>query len=253
MATLAAGVAIQPLRQWDILVQPGDVAALAGPRPADCGSQPAGRLGEPDAAVKRAGRPVLYEPFIVTELAAVGRWDETALVAAFRQQEFAFVITLGNGPDGRPAAKPRGRCRLCVPVYPVAAPAGGGPLDPDAATRTLRRAEWRQGRGSYPSPSIACGTARTWDGGVTASAAVHLMRPGVPQASHTACHSEWMVPHCRHRPTRSRQGGRYPAQRLLRGCGIAIQIGPGQPAGHTGDGPTGRRCGPSPDGAALPR
>ncbi len=41
----------------------------------------------------RAGKPVLFEPAIVTELAAVGRWDEQPLVEMIRTGGFAFMIT----------------------------------------------------------------------------------------------------------------------------------------------------------------
>lgn len=45
-----------------------------------------------------AGKPVVYEPSIVTELASVGRWDETPLVNMIRSGGFAFMITEGNTP-----------------------------------------------------------------------------------------------------------------------------------------------------------
>ena len=43
-----------------------------------------------------AGKPVIYEPAIVTELSAVGRWDETQLVAMIRAGGFAFMITTAD-------------------------------------------------------------------------------------------------------------------------------------------------------------
>ncbi len=47
----------------------------------------------------RAGRPVVFEPAIATELADVGSWDETALVRMIRAGGFAFMITTNNDPD----------------------------------------------------------------------------------------------------------------------------------------------------------
>ncbi|MBC2661601.1 glycosyltransferase family 39 protein [Novosphingobium flavum] len=46
-------------------------------------------------AVLRAGKPVLIEPAIVTELAAKGVWDESPFVAQLRARRFAFVVTTG--------------------------------------------------------------------------------------------------------------------------------------------------------------
>jgi hypothetical protein len=45
----------------------------------------------------RAGRGVVYEPAIATELAAVGRWDEAPLIAMIRARGFAFMLTEDNG------------------------------------------------------------------------------------------------------------------------------------------------------------
>ena len=47
-----------------------------------------------------AGKPVIYEPAIVTELSAVGRWDETQLVNMIRAGGFAFMITTGDTHGG---------------------------------------------------------------------------------------------------------------------------------------------------------
>jgi hypothetical protein len=46
----------------------------------------------------RAGKPIMFEPSIVTELASVGRWDEAPLVAMIRDGGFAFMITTSNDP-----------------------------------------------------------------------------------------------------------------------------------------------------------
>jgi len=48
----------------------------------------------------RAGKPVIFEPAIVTELAAVGRWNEAPLVAMIRDGGFAFMITTDNDTGG---------------------------------------------------------------------------------------------------------------------------------------------------------
>ncbi len=47
----------------------------------------------------RAGTGVTFEPSIVTELASVGRWDETPLLQMIRSHGFAFVLTMDT-PDG---------------------------------------------------------------------------------------------------------------------------------------------------------
>jgi hypothetical protein len=46
----------------------------------------------------RAGKPVVFEPAIVTELASLGRWDEGPLVRMIRSGGFAFMITTDNFP-----------------------------------------------------------------------------------------------------------------------------------------------------------
>jgi len=47
----------------------------------------------------RAGKPVIFEPSLATELALVGRWDETPLVEMIRAQGFAFMITTDDDPS----------------------------------------------------------------------------------------------------------------------------------------------------------
>ncbi len=46
----------------------------------------------------RAGKPVVFEPSIVTELASVGRWNEGPLVRMIRSGGFAFMITTYDTP-----------------------------------------------------------------------------------------------------------------------------------------------------------
>jgi hypothetical protein len=48
----------------------------------------------------QAGKPILFEPGIVTELAAQGRWDETPLLDMIRSGGFAFMITIDNTEGG---------------------------------------------------------------------------------------------------------------------------------------------------------
>ena len=48
----------------------------------------------------RAGKPVIFEPSIVSELASVGRWDEKPLVDMIRRGDFAFMITTDNAVGG---------------------------------------------------------------------------------------------------------------------------------------------------------
>src|SRR5258708_4652918 len=45
-----------------------------------------------------AGKPVIFEPAIVSVLASVGRWDEGPLVNMIRSGGFAFVITTDDIP-----------------------------------------------------------------------------------------------------------------------------------------------------------
>ncbi len=47
----------------------------------------------------QAGKQVVYEPAIVTELAELGRWDESSLVAMIRAQAFAFMLTADDTPS----------------------------------------------------------------------------------------------------------------------------------------------------------
>ncbi len=48
----------------------------------------------------RAGKPVIFEPAIVTELASLGRWDQEPLVNMIRSGGFAFMITTEDTPGG---------------------------------------------------------------------------------------------------------------------------------------------------------
>jgi hypothetical protein len=48
----------------------------------------------------RAGKPVIFEPAIVTELTSLKQWDEGPLVDMIRSGGFAFMITTENTPGG---------------------------------------------------------------------------------------------------------------------------------------------------------
>jgi len=48
----------------------------------------------------RAGKPVIFEPAIVTELAFKGQWDEVPLVEMIRARGFAFMIATNNAIGG---------------------------------------------------------------------------------------------------------------------------------------------------------
>jgi hypothetical protein len=54
----------------------------------------------------QAGKPVIFEPAIVTELAVLGKWDETPLVGMIRSGGFAFMITTDDRPGGGPRRTP---------------------------------------------------------------------------------------------------------------------------------------------------
>jgi len=49
-----------------------------------------------------AGKPVMFEPAIVSELASVGRWNEGPLVNLIRAGGFAFMITRDDTPGASP-------------------------------------------------------------------------------------------------------------------------------------------------------
>ncbi len=88
--------ALQPVRTWSDAALP---AALA--QDADLVQRiRAAQLpvaSENMVLLMRAGAGVVYEPAIVTELAYLGRWDETPLVAMVRNHGFAFMLTTDGG------------------------------------------------------------------------------------------------------------------------------------------------------------
>jgi hypothetical protein len=52
------------------------------------------------ALLMRAGKPLVFEPAIATELAALGRWNEGPLVTMIRSGGFAFMITTDDTVGG---------------------------------------------------------------------------------------------------------------------------------------------------------
>lgn len=50
-------------------------------------------------ALLRAGKPVLWEPTIFTDLTAEGRWDEQPLLARIRARQFGFFVTYVGSCD----------------------------------------------------------------------------------------------------------------------------------------------------------
>ena len=72
----------------------------------------------------RAGKHVFYEPSIVTELAAVGRWDERPLVDMVSSGGFAFMLSEDNqpGPTTRRSLAVDEAMRQAYPVVELARP-----------------------------------------------------------------------------------------------------------------------------------
>lgn len=54
----------------------------------------------------RAGKPLVFEPAIASELASVGRWNESPLLEMIRSGGFAFMITTDNTLGGSPRRTP---------------------------------------------------------------------------------------------------------------------------------------------------
>ena len=53
-------------------------------------------IGDYMVLIRRAGRPVLFEPAIAAELAHAGRYDEAGMVAVVRRGELGFIVTQGD-------------------------------------------------------------------------------------------------------------------------------------------------------------
>jgi len=66
----------------------------------------------------RAGKPLIYEPAIVTELTALGRWDERPLVEMIASGGFAFMLTEDDQPGPTARRSPAVDAAMRA-VYPV--------------------------------------------------------------------------------------------------------------------------------------
>lgn len=95
---LLIGVAFQPFRQLPDRALPEELAQqktlvqriAAATKPV---------ASENMTLLMQAGKPVIFEPAIATELALLGKWDETPLVEMIRSGGFAFMITTDNTPE----------------------------------------------------------------------------------------------------------------------------------------------------------
>ena len=97
LTVLLLGVQLSPLR---LIPDAAEPAAIAAQRRAVALIRAADRpvASEDMTLLMRAGKEVTFEPSIVTELASVGRWDETPLVQMIRNGGFAFILS-ATGPD----------------------------------------------------------------------------------------------------------------------------------------------------------
>ena len=99
LAVLLVAVAAQPVRQVSgfeaPLVLARNAALVERIRAAD---KPV--ASEDMTLLMRAGKPVVFEASIVTELASVGRWDEAPLICMIRDHGFAFMLITKDEPGG---------------------------------------------------------------------------------------------------------------------------------------------------------
>jgi len=94
---LVIGVLIQPFRQLPDQPPPEQLARhMALVRRIAEAKKPV--ASENMTLLMQAGKPVIFEPAIATELAMLGKWDETPLVEMIRSGGFAFMITIDNTP-----------------------------------------------------------------------------------------------------------------------------------------------------------
>ncbi|HEV2335941.1 MAG TPA: hypothetical protein VGS13_10620 [Stellaceae bacterium] len=99
LALMLLGVLILPQRD----IEDGVLEAQQGPMTALLGRIAAATkpvASEEMALLMRAGKPLVFEPAIVTELATLGRWDERPLVGMIRSGGFAFMITTDDTVGG---------------------------------------------------------------------------------------------------------------------------------------------------------
>jgi hypothetical protein len=73
----------------------------------------------------RAGKRLIFEPAIVTELALLGRWNEGPLLSMIRSGGFAFMITTNDTPGGTSLRTPAVDAAMRE-AYPQAEEVGPG-------------------------------------------------------------------------------------------------------------------------------
>ena len=134
-AVLVAWTAVQPFRAVPDRFPDADMAQRAAlvRRVAEAGGPVA---SEDMGYLMRAGKPVVFEPSIVTELASVGRWDEGALVAMIRRRGFAFMITVDPADENLDLRTPA-VARAMREAYPRVKQAAPGSLGAAAALAAL--------------------------------------------------------------------------------------------------------------------
>ena len=99
MFVLVATLVVQPLRSAPQLLNGNNLAAqIALVRRIAAATRPV--ASENMTLLMRAGKQVIFEPAIVTDLAASGRWDESPLVRMIQADGFAFMITTDNEIGG---------------------------------------------------------------------------------------------------------------------------------------------------------
>jgi hypothetical protein len=102
---MVAGVLLMPLQLMpEQVLQGGGDEQLALARRIAAADKPV--ASEQMTLLMRAGKPVIFEPAIATELAALGQWDETPLIEMIRSRGFAFMITGDDTPGGTDRRSP---------------------------------------------------------------------------------------------------------------------------------------------------
>lgn len=99
VAMVAIGV---PLQSYRAVTAPDDRALLASLTAdrvalvARIAREPKPVLSDDMVLLRRAGRPVLWEPAITAELGHAGLYDEATFVTLVRQHRFGFFVTVGD-------------------------------------------------------------------------------------------------------------------------------------------------------------
>jgi hypothetical protein len=99
VALTLAAVAVLPFRQLPDRM-PSEMLAEQSALVARIAAADKPVASEDMVLLMRAGKPVIFEPAIVTELAMLGLWDENPLVQMIRAHGFAFMITGDDHPGG---------------------------------------------------------------------------------------------------------------------------------------------------------